>query len=161
MKTAIAAAAIVCALVPFAHAQDSSPGRDLAIAAFEALDANDRGYVDMGQANTYGGEIFVSMDANEDAKIDLDEFLAWDFGMRPLAEEQGALPAYEAALRVVHAFWDRNGDGDITRAEHRQAVLVDFQRADVNNDAVLDQAEFLNGFTVMVAIRAAIAPHIR
>lgn len=139
----------------------TSPGRELAITAFKALDESGRGYVDTGQVIAYGGDVFVSMDANDDDKVSLDEFLIWDFGMQLIAEEQDAIEAYEAALRVVHAFWDRNGDGNLTRAEHRQALVVDFQRADVNNDAVLDQGEFLAGFTVNIAIRAALAPHIR
>ena len=101
------------------------------------------------------------MDADDNGKVNLDEFLIWDIGMRQYAEERDAVPAFEAALRVVHAFWDRNGDGEITRSEHRQSVLFDFQRADLNNDAVLDQGEFLGGFSINVAIRAALAPHVR
>lgn len=161
MKTALLAAAMIIALAPAAHAEESSPGRDLAETAFMGLDQGDRGYLDMGQVSNFGGDVFVSMDADESGRIDLDEFRAWDFGMRQIAEERGAEESYDAALRVVHAVWDRDGDGEITRSEHRQAVLFDFQRADTNNDAVLDKDEFLGGFLINIAIRAALAPHVR
>lgn len=55
-------------------------------------------------------------------------------------------------------FWDRNGDGVISRTEHRQSLNFDFQRADTDNDALLTEDEFTGGFSVMVALRAAINP---
>ena len=161
MKNALLAAVLSLAVAPAVAAQESNPGRDLAIAAFETLDTNQRGFVDIGQFDVHGRDIFASMDANENGRIDLDEFLQWDFGMRAVAEERDAVTAYEAALRVVHAFWDRDGDGEIDQDEHRYAVGVDFQRADIDSDDLLTKEEFLNGFTVMVAIRAALAPDIR
>lgn len=161
MKTVLAAAALVCASAPLSFAQETSPGRDMAVTMFESLDQGDRGYLDMGQVSNFSGDVFVSMDVNDDGKVDLDEFMAWDIGMRQVAEDRDAVPAFEAALRVVHAVWDRDGDGAVTRSEHRQAVLFDFQRADQNNDAILDQGEFLGGFLINMAARAALAPHLR
>lgn len=161
MKIRLIAAALSLACVTAASAQEASPGRDLAITAFKSLDQGGRGYLDMGQVSNFGGDVFISMDADESGAVNLDEFMVWDIGMRQFAEERDAVPAFEAALRVVHAVWDRDGDGEITRPEHRQAVLFDFQRADTNNDAILDQDEFLGGFLINIAVRAALAPHVR
>ena len=55
---------------------------------------------------------------------------------------------------------DTNGDGEISKTEHRQSMSFDFQRADVDGDAVLTKAEFLGGLPVMVALRSAIDPNL-
>ncbi len=137
-------------------AQEVNEGRRLAETMFESLDGSNRGFVDMGEYSTFGADIFFSMDTDQDTRISLDEFMSWDFGMRMVAEERDRVAAYETALRVVFAFWDRNGDGLISRTEHRQSLAQDFQRADIDNDAVLSRDEFLSGFSVNVALRAAL-----
>ena len=64
------------------------------------------------------------------------------------------------AAASIFAFWDRNGDGERTRSEMRHAVTSDFRRAELDAAAVLSQAEFLNGFSIIVALRAAIRPNM-
>lgn len=150
-------AATITAGAP-AFAQEAGEGRRLAELAFSSLDTAGRGYIDQGEFSNFGGDVFVSMDFDENGSLSLSEFLSWDYGMEPLARKAGRLQAYETALRVVFAFWDRDGDGAISRTEHRQSLSVDFQRADTDNDAVLTSEEFTGGFSVMVALRAAINP---
>ncbi len=140
-----------------AYAQES-PGRDLAKLAFSSVDSAERGYIDLGEFSAFGADVFFSMDYDENNKLSLDEFLSWDFGMSQVAEDAGRAEAYETALRVVFAFWDRNGDNQISKTEHRQSLVADFNRADTDNNAVLSEAEFLGGFSVNVAARAAINP---
>ena len=98
------------------------------------------------------------MDTDEDGVLSLGEFMSWDYGMLPIAQEAGREDAYDTALRVVFAFWDRDGDGVISRTEHRQSLMADFQRADTDNDALMTRDEFTSGFSIMVALRAAINP---
>ena len=155
MQNFLMAVAIVTA-TPFALAAEENEGRRLAQLAFQSIDVADRGYVDIGEFVTFGGDVFVSMDANDDDSLTLGEFMGWDYGMSGVAEERDRVDAYETALKVVFAFWDRDGDGEISRTEHRQAMNADFQRADNDNDAVLSEDEFLSGFSVMVALRAAL-----
>ena len=138
-------------------AQDSE-GRRMAEQVFDTLDTAQRGFIDQGEFMNFGGDVFFSMDTDQNGKLSLAEFLVWDIGMRPLAVEAGREAAYDTAMRVVFAFWDRNGDGEISRTEHRQSLGYDFQRADLDNDALLDREEFLGGFSVNVALRAAINP---
>jgi len=54
------------------------------------------------------------------------------------------------------ANWDHNADGKIDRREFHKSMVWDFRRADVNDDAFLTQEEFLRGYVVNVAYRAAI-----
>ncbi len=150
--------AISAALSGSAFAEDITEGRRLAKLAFASVDGDDRGYIDQGQFRSFGGDVFYSMDADENDLLSLGEFLAWDYGMAPLAEEMGRKDAYETALRVVFAFWDRNGDGNIAPREHLLSLGADFKRADADGDALLTEDEFTGGFSVMVALRAAIAP---
>ncbi len=158
MKTpTILALAAALSMVAGASAADSaSEGRELAQLAFSSVDQHGNGYVNLGDMETYRDLVFVSMDGDEDERITLDEFLAWDFGFAPLAEDRDRFVAYETAMKVVFVFWDRNGDGAVTPAEHRHAIVADFRRADLDDDALLTEAEFTNGFSVIAALRAAV-----
>ena len=145
-------------MVPTTTSAEETPGYQLAKTAFASIDRADRGFIDHGEYSGYGNDVFVSMDSDENNKLSLAEFLSWDYGMRPIAQEHGREDAYETALRVVFAFWDRDGDGQITPREQRLSLDADFRRADADNDALLTEDEFLLGFTVMIALRAAIDP---
>lgn len=157
-KLAVAGTIAAAIAMPTSIAAQESEGRRLALLAFDSFDTSDRGYIDQGQFINFGSDVFVSMDSNDDTKLSLSEFLGWDYGMSLLAQEKGREAAYETALRVVFAFWDRNGDNSISKTEHRQSLNMDFRRADADNNAVLTEDEFTSGFSVMVALRAAINP---
>ncbi len=113
---------------------------------------------DQADFTNFGSDVFTSMDYDDNDSLSQEEFLSWDYGMLPLAQEAGREAAYETALRVVFAFWDRNGDNMISKTEHRQSLSTDFRRADADNDATLTEGEFTSGFSIMVALRAAINP---
>ncbi len=155
---AFVAALTVAIAAPVAALSEENEGRQLAELAFKSIDGADRGFIDLGGYTNFGTDVFVSMDGDDSGKISLAEFMGWGYGMQPLAEKRDRADAYETALRVVFAFWDRNGDNQISKTEHRQSLISDFRRADTDNDAVLTEAEFLSGFSVMVALRAAINP---
>lgn len=140
-----------------AAAQDRE-GHRLSEPAFASVDSADRRFVDMGEFSNFGEDVFISMDSDDSGDISLAEFLIWDYGMRQVAEEAGREDACETALRAVFARRGRDGDTLISRTEHRKTLLFDFQRADTDNNAVLSEEEFLAGFSVMVALRAAINP---
>lgn len=159
MRTSFTTGLLIAALAaPAGASAQSGEGRDLAGLAFQSVDRADRGYIDHGEFTNFGGDVFVAMDHNENNRLSLGEFLSWGFGMEQVAEDAGRAEAHETAMRVVFASWDRDGDNEITRTEHRQSLLADFRRADGDNDAVLTEEEFLLGFSVNVAARAAINP---
>jgi len=159
MKRIVSTISTIAVLAaPTLLAAQDSEGRRLALLAFSQLDTAERGYIDQGDFTTFGSDVFFSMDYDESESLSLNEFINWDYGMLPLAQENGREDAYYTALRVVFAVWDRNGDNVISKTEHRQSLNVDFQRADTDNDAVLTSDEFTSGFSIMVALRAAIDP---
>ena len=159
MKTFVLALSVTAALSSpsFSIAQEGK-GRLLAEQAFQNIVGSDRGWIDQGGFLNSGGDVFAAMDYDDDQKLNLGEFLFFDAGMRDVAEQAGRLEAHETAMRVVFAFWDRDGDGLVSKSEHNRSLSYDFQRADINDDAQLELEEFTNGFTLMVALRAAINP---
>lgn len=141
-----------------AHASDMNDGRSLAELAFESANSANRDFIDFGEFITFGADIFAVKDADDDKKLTLEEFMNFDFGMQAIAEQKGRSASYDTALRILFAFRDRNRDGLISVTENRKSLDVDFRRADTNHDTVLTKEEFLNGFSMIMALKAAIAP---
>ena len=133
-------------------------GHALANLTFESISGSEKGYLLQGDMEAGRENIFVSMDADENGTVELPEFLGWGYGFENIAQDANKLLAYRTALKVVFSFWDRNSDGKLTQTEHRKAVISDFNRADLNGDAKLEKDEFVSGFSVLVAIRAALKP---
>ena len=97
-----------------------------------------------------------SMDSDDDGNITPSEFKEWDFGFNFIAEDEGQQRAYDTAQKVLFAFWDRDGNGEISKSEYHKAMIADFRSADINDDAFLSEDEFLTGYVVVRAYRAAI-----
>ena len=143
---------------PVLGASHKTEGRITSELTFSSIDRDDKGYIHQGDLETFRQAVFAGMDTNEDRNVNYDEFRAWDPGFSYLADKQQKMSAYEVAIHIVFALWDRNGDGEISIPEMRHAMDVDFRRADINNDAIVSEAEFLKGFTIIVAIKAAFQP---
>ncbi len=157
--TVAVAVALASAHPVFADSHKTE-GRLTAELTFSAIDRNSNGYIHQGDLEAFRDDVFVSMDADENNSLTYAEFSAWDPGFSAMAEKEGKADAFVTATKIVFAFWDRNGDGKITTSEMRHAMNADFRRADLNDDAVLSQDEFLNGFTVIVAMKAALRPDL-
>ena len=127
---------------------------------FSSIDRHSNGYIHQGDLEAYRSDVFVSMDYDDNKRVTYDEFAAWNPGFSALAEERGKSDAYVTATKIVFAFWDRDGDGEITESEMRHAMIADFRRADIDDNAVLTEDEFLRGFTIIVAMKAAIRPDL-
>jgi len=158
MKQLAALCGILIALTGVAMAQsdDPTPGRELSELIYGSIDSNPSESVDLGQFVEFGREVFVSMDSDQDAYVDMSEFSRWDFGFNFIAEDDGRQVSYETAQRILFAIWDHNADGQIDRSEYNKSMLWDFRRADLNSDAFLTRDEFLGGYIVIRAYRAAI-----
>ncbi|MEM8540254.1 MAG: signal transduction protein [Pseudomonadota bacterium] len=153
--------ALACAALMFtssALAEEKTEGRLLAELAFDSVDSAGRDFIDMGEFIDFGMSVFAGMDYDDNDKITLREFMDWDIGMQPIAEQAGRADAYDTALRVVFAFWDRDGDKEISKTDYRRSMSLDFQRADFDNNAILTKDEFTGGFSLIIAMRAAINP---
>ncbi|MEO9825139.1 MAG: hypothetical protein ABJF50_12055 [Paracoccaceae bacterium] len=143
---------------PLQVSAQENEGRRIAEDSFKFIAGSERGWIDQGTFLKAGGDVFAAMDYDQDLKLTLGEFLVFDIGMREVAEKAGRLDAHETAMRVVFAFWDRDGDGQVSSSEHKRSLSYDFQRADIDDNARLNLDEYISGFTVMVALRAAINP---
>ncbi|WP_424992143.1 hypothetical protein [Oceaniradius stylonematis] len=161
MKTVSLAIAVslLGAAMP-ALAADGTPGRDVAVTSFNAVDEDAKGYVHMGDMEKFRQGVFAGMDYDNDDRVDFAEFSAWDVGFEEAAVEEGKPEAIFTARRILFALWDRNGHGQLTQSEHRFALSQDFRRADIDDDSVLDQDEYLIGYSVNLVMRAAIRPDI-
>lgn len=159
MRNAIVAACLVAVSTSmFSTTVSAQDGKALAELSFESVDVKGKGHVDQGDMEAMRQTVFASMDADDSKSIELPEMLGWGFGFQNIAETDDKLLAYNTALKVVFSFWDRNGDGKISNTEHRKAIISDFNRADLNSNAILEKEEFIQGFSVLVAIRAALKP---
>ena len=144
-----------------AIAQDTkTAGQRLAEDIFASIDESGKGYIHLGDMERFRSGVFAGMDHDGDLKVTYGEFAAWDPGFAWIAGEEGSPDAFATATKIIFSFWDRNADFVLTEAEMRFAVNADFRRADIDDDAVLTQAEFLQSFGIIVAMRAAIRPDI-
>lgn len=159
------AAALSLSLMPLpALAQDAdatgAEGRVVGETIFASMDTAGRGTIHMGDLEQFRKSVFAGMDYNDDAKVTYEEFSGWDPGFAGVAEAVGRGDAYLTASKIVFAIWDRNGNGELTEPEMRLAMTADFRRADLDDDALLSRDEFIQGFLIMVAMRAAIRPDL-
>lgn len=151
-------AAMVFSAQTAAFSKDEPEGKQLAQLGFEAIDRGGKGFVHMGDMEAFRAEVFISMDGDENNAISRDEFMQWDYGFIEVAAQNDAQIAYRTALKVIFALWDRDGNGALTPSEHRHAINADFRRADLDGNAILNEREFLGGFSMMVALRVALKP---
>ncbi len=158
MRTLTAICALLLALPASGLAQsgESTPGRELAELVYGSIEDSPNGAADMGEFVDFGQEIFVSMDSDESGSISLGEFTEWDFGFNFIAEDAGQARAYETAQKILFAIWDHDADGEIARREYQKSMVWDFRRADTDDNALLTRDEFLSGYVVNLAYRAAI-----
>ncbi len=154
--------AATCALIlassaaSMAQSEEMTPGRELAEIIFGSMEISPTTGADMGDFVSFGSDIFVSMDYDDSGSVNLEEFTDWDFGFNFIAEDEGQKRAYETAQKIVFAVWDHDGDGDVTQHEYHKSMVSDFRRADTDDDAFLSRNEFLNGYIINVAYRAAL-----
>lgn len=158
MKNLTMGCAFVLALTgpALAEMEEKTPGRELSELIYGSMQEDPLGAIDIGEFVKFGNDIFVSMDSNDNGAIDFGEFTEWDFGFNFIAKDEGQRHAYEAAQKILFSFWDHNSNGEITKSEYHKSMVSDFGRADIDDDAFLTRDEFLNGYVINVAYRAAI-----
>ncbi len=123
---------------------------------FAAVDAENRGSVNIGAIEAFRKLVFASMDTNDDKKVTVEEYLDWGFGAGLIAERLGKKDLFVAAKKVVFYYRDSNADGVLSEGEHRNSIIRDFRRADRNGDGLLSKQEFTDHFSEIAAIKAAL-----
>lgn len=159
MRNSILAVAVLYSLtfvLPTSAAEND--WKEIAGLAFQSIDDDGNGAVTQSEYSNFGDGVFVSMDNDSSGSLSLSEFYNWGFGMHNAAEDAGQSEAFKTAMRVVFALWDRDADNQVTEAEYRQSLDLDFQRADLDQNGALTEKEYRSGFSVVVAAQAAIHP---
>lgn len=163
LHTMMTTCALLALPVSSVMAQDDLVGKEgrlIGETIFASVDQSENGQIHMGDLEAFRSLVFAGMDSDDDGNVEYAEFSEWDPGFAYVAEQAGRKDAYTTASKIVFSFWDKNGNGKLTQREMRLAMNADFRRADQNDDALLSQEEFIQGFPIMVAMRAAIRPDL-
>lgn len=158
MKFLLVTTTAVAVLANAAFAE--TEGRRLAGLAFDSSDLNGDGFITMEEFQSHYGDIFFSMDSDQNGSLGWDEFLNWGFGMQNVAVDTGRTQAYETARRIVFDTWDRSIDWKVSEAEQRRGVAADFVASDEDRDGRLSRDEYLHYSIQNVTLRSALAPDL-
>ncbi|WP_180888067.1 signal transduction protein [Ruegeria sp. THAF57] len=123
---------------------------------FGEVDKHPNSSIDKGEFLDFGRSVFTSMDSNEDKSVDFEEFSTFDFGFKAIAQDAGRPEAYDTAQRILFAMFDRDGNLSIAVVEFEAVMNADFHKADLDNDENLTRAEYLDGYMINIAYRAAL-----
>ena len=144
------------ALGGVAFAQERLDAEAVSNIAFSSVDSSGNGYVHQGDAEAYRELVFVSMDADDNGVVSGEEFALWGYGLDLVSDDGSKQVAYDTAKRILFHYWDRDRDGALTPSEHRHAITLDFRRADLDDDALLSEEEFVDGLSAIAVIRSAL-----
>lgn len=129
-------------------------GRELSSVVFSSIDTSGNGVLNFGEVTDMAESIAVSVDTNDNKQMNLEEFMAWDFGFAYLAEKDGGGDVFQAVKRVMFAVADLGNDGAIDERDWRLNTRWNFERADIDSNGLLTESEFLNGWTPIVMMKA-------
>ena len=126
-----------------ALAQDGNPGSHFVT----NWDLDGDGAVSLSEATTRRGDIFTTFDANEDDRLDAEEYLAFDAAR---AADQAEMPKgkgrgnpAEQGMRL--AFNDGDSDGAVSRDEFLARVPDWFAKMDRDQDGKVTTEDFGQG----------------
>lgn len=154
MKALVAALCLIAAPVA-AQTPDAARAQGELIA--QAIDANSDSVIAPDEMAAYGTIVFDTLDIDADGILLRDETAAFRFGMTEIAEFRGRKQAYDTAQSIVFDIFDRDNDGEVTRNEHEHGFRRAFRFADLDEDGLLTMREYLEGFILNIAMRAALS----
>lgn len=116
---------------------------------YRAMDRNNDGLVSTGEFEDVARAMFDAMDADRDDSVSVAEMQA----ARQRIAGRVAISAGAAARRIREL--DTNGDGVLSRTEHRDAAARLFRGADADSDGNLTSQEFEASYAQVIASLAA------
>ena len=155
LRATIAAVLITMPAVAQDRPTDHDAARALAEQFAATIDADADGDITVAEMTAFGDAVFASVDVDGSGTLSMEETRDWEFGMAEMAEFRGGSQGYDVAVAMVHDIIDRDDDGMVDPAEHRDAILRSRTYADTNEDGRLDEEEFLRGFIYNIAMRNA------
>ena len=149
--------------VPLAFALAGSPAlaldpelTDINRTAFDTIDVNGDGQLSHREIDQYRGLVMLSQDADDDGIVSFDEYMAWDMGWRAIAEARGSASSLRDARTAVFAFWDKDGNGQLSPAEQMMSQTTDFYTATGNTNRPLDFDSFAGRLRIIAEMNAAL-----
>ena len=139
-----------------ARGEVKSKGEHFAMREFDKIDIGKKGHLDTRDIENYRTNIFIAMDTDGSNDLVLNEFTDIDYGFFEAADKTNSRSAYDTALKTIFLLWDRDGNGKVSESEHRYASNKDFERIDINHNNIIEETEYLNGFSFLVAVRSAL-----
>jgi Ca2+-binding EF-hand superfamily protein len=121
---------------------------------FASTDLNSDGKIARREVIHFVDLVFLSIDADGDETVTLEEFKAWDTGYLHAATAMDKTDAFDQAKEEVYQELDLNEDGTVEHDEMSAAALYYFYTADVDKSRFLDQEEFTQEFAVLKNLRA-------
>ncbi|MGV6846839.1 MAG: EF-hand domain-containing protein [Marinibacterium sp.] len=123
------------------YAQPGQPGAHFV----ENWDLDENGSVSLDEVTERRGDVFLSFDADENGKLDDEEYAVFDQARANDMEGQqghghGAMVRAETGMHKD--FNDANGDGYVSRDEFMSKSGEWFQMIDRNGDGVVTTADF-------------------
>lgn len=147
MKTVTFAAALLAAgalAQPAAFAQAPMSAEEALKLLFDSQDENGNGVLSPREVGKFRELAYFSFDSNGDMMASAEEWLAWDPGFEPVADQIGRLEQFRSAKRELFSMYDVNDDDFVSDAEMKAGFFDQFIKADANEDGVLDRAEHSN-----------------
>jgi hypothetical protein len=112
-----------------------------------AHDADKDGFISAAEHQKWAGDVFAAMDANSDAQLSREEYLAVHMGPGPGPggnPERMAVMRHQADARKSEEFskMDSDNDGFVTQAQFLARAESNFSAQDANKDGKISANEF-------------------
>lgn len=108
------------------------------------MDADGDGRISAQEAAEWRETVFVTMDANEDGQLTLEEYMSIQLGRGADPDQRG--PRYverQAEKKAAFVAMDTEGNGVVTREQFLQFGADEFTAADANGDGYVTLPEFI------------------
>lgn len=146
MKTRLGFIAMAGALVivgPDMTVAQGGGGQGMA-ERFQALDTDADGRLSAAEAAEWRETVFVTMDADDDNRLSLEEYMTVQLGQGADPDQRG--PRYEerqAEKEAAFVEMDEDGDGFVTREQFLAGGEQNFSDADADGDGYVTLPEFI------------------
>lgn len=114
--------------------------KKMADAQFDGMDTDGDGRVTRGEHAAAAKRMFDAMDANQDGRVTAAEMDAAHEKVTGRKRKRGEMTSKAKIAKV-----DRNGDGVLSRNEHREGARKMFGKMDRNVDGSLSREELAAG----------------
>lgn len=141
-QSAICLASLLCIIGAGTGNAQSGGGRGM-MERFQMLDADTNGQISASEAAEWHETVFLTMDADEDRRLDHKEYMSVQFGRGADPSQRGPRYAERQAQKDARfTEMDADGDGYVTRDQFLANGQRRFAAADADKSGSVSMAEF-------------------